>query len=152
MPYGPRIVRDVSTIRADDAISDLLSHLSDAVVFRANDVDDDWAHVAAELKAAFDASQPAAVAGHPIVYIVSSDALLGRTGAGNAMVATGILSAARTLAVELARAGVPVNVLGVRRETPSATIATWAKRLLEPGGPTGELVQLGGTQIGKALP
>jgi NAD(P)-dependent dehydrogenase (short-subunit alcohol dehydrogenase family) len=139
-------------IRADDEIAALLAHVTDAVVFQANDVDDDWNHVATELKAAFDATRPAAIEGHPVVYIVSSDALLGRTGAGNAMVATGLLSAARTLAVEMARARVPVNVLGVGPDTQPATIATWAERLLEPGGPTGELLQLEGTQIGKALP
>ena len=68
------------------------------------------------------------------------------------MVATGLLSAARTLAAELKRDGVPVNVLGITPETPVEAISTWVGRLLEPGGPTGELVQLGGTQIGKALP
>jgi hypothetical protein len=141
-----------ATIRTDDSVADLLSDVNDAVVFQVNEVDDDWAHIATEMKAAFDATRPAAIAGHPVVYVVSSDALLGRTGAGNAMVATGLLSAARTLAAEMARAGVPVNVLGVTAETPAAMIATWVRHLLEAGGPTGELVQLGGAQIGKALP
>jgi hypothetical protein len=43
-------------------------------------------------------------------------------------------------------------VLGVTPDTPVGMIVTWVGRLLESGGPTGELVQLGGTQIGKALP
>ena len=147
-----RIVHEVpATIRTDDAIADLLDG-EHGVVFQATVVDDDWEHIAAELCAAFDATKPAAIAGDPVVYIVSSDALLGRTGAGNAMVATGLLSAARTLAAELKRDGVPVNVLGITPETPVEAISTWVGRLLEPGGPTGELVQLGGTQIGKALP
>lgn len=139
-------------IRTDDAIAALLSHLTDAVVFQADDVDDDWVHIAAELNEAFVATRPAAIDGRPVVYIVSSDALLGRTGAGNAMVATGLLSAARTLAVEMAKSGVPVNVLGVGDDAPPSIVAAWVERLLEPGGPTGELVQLGGAQIGKALP
>ena len=122
------------------------------MVFQANDVDDDWDHVAAELRSAFDATKPAAIDGDPVVYIVSSDALLGRTGSGNAMVATGLLSAARTLAAELRRDGVPVNVLGIAPDTPADVIVTWIGHLLTRGGPTGELVQLGGTQIGKALP
>lgn len=140
-----------ATIRTDDAIADLID-IDTGVVFQATEVDDDWDHVAAELRAAFDATKPAAIAGQPVVYIVSSDALLGRTGTGNAMVATGLLSAARTLAAELRRDGVPVNVLGVASDTPADVIVTWVERLLEGSGPTGELVQLGGTQIGKALP
>ena len=140
-----------ATIRTDDAIADLLD-LERGVVFQATEVDDDWDHVAAELRSAFDATKPAAIDGQPVVYIVSSDALLGRTGAGNAMVATGLLSAARTLAAEMRRDGVAVNVLGVASDTPAETIVRWVGRLLEPGGPTGELIQLSGTQIGKALP
>ena len=140
-----------ATIRTDDAIADLLD-IDTGVVFQATEVDDDWDHVAAELRSAFDATKPAAIEGRPVVYVVSSDALLGRTGAGNAMVATGLVSAARTLATEMRRDGVPVNVLGVASDTPADVIVTWIGHLLEPGGPTGELVQLGGTQIGKALP
>ncbi len=139
-----------ATIRTDDAIADLLD-IEEGVVFQANEVGDDWSHVAAELRAAFEASKPAAIASQPVVYIVSSDALLGRTGTGNAMVATGLLSAARTLAAEMRREGVPVNVLGITSDTPADVIVTWVQHLFEPGGPTGELVQLGGTQIGKAL-
>ena len=144
--------RDVpATIRTDDAIADLLD-IEHGVVFQATEVDDDWDHVAAELRSAFDATKPAAIEGQPVVYVVSSDALLGRTGAGNAMVATGLLSAARTIAAELRRDGVPVNVLGTAADTPADVTVTWIGHLLRPGGPTGELVQLGGTQIGKALP
>jgi hypothetical protein len=140
-----------ATIRTDDAIADLLD-IDEGVVFQATEVDDDWDHVAGELRAAFEATKPAAIDGRPVVYIVPSDALLGRTGTGNAMVATGLLSAARTLAAEMRRDGVPVNVLGIAPDTPAGVIVTWVGHLFEPGGPTGELVQLGGTQIGKALP
>ena len=145
-------MRDVpATIRTDDGIADLLD-IERGVVFQTIEVDDEWEHVAAELRSAFDATKPAAAAGDPVVYIVSSDALLGRTGAGNAMVATGLLSAARTLAAEMRRDGVPVNVLGIASDASAETIVRWIRRLLEPNGPTGELIQLGGTQIGKALP
>jgi hypothetical protein len=141
-----------ATIRTSADIDAHLDHLTEGVVFQQSDVGDEWADVAAELRAAFEVSKPAAVFGHPVVYIVSSDALLGRTGRGNAMVATGLLSAARTLAAEMRRDGVPVNVLGIGGDTPNETTATWVSLLLEQGGPTGELVQLGGGQIGKALP
>jgi len=87
-----------------------------------------------------------------VVYVVAGDDLLGRRGPGRAMVACGLLSAARTAAVEGARAGVPVNTLAVEADTPPATVAAWVARLLEPGGPTGELVRLGTAHLGKALP
>lgn len=142
----------MSTIRAPAPLSELLRGL-DAVVFAARAVDDDWASVRSELSDAYELSRGAAMDERPVVYIVSSDALLGRRGAGNAMVATGLLSAARTLAAEMARHGVPVNVVGVLDETPDTDVAAWVTRLATGGGggPTGELVQLGGSQIGKAL-
>lgn len=56
-------------------------------------------------------SRTAAQAEESFVYVVNHDDLLGRRGAGNAMVATGLLSAARTAAIEGARKGWTVNVI-----------------------------------------
>ncbi|MGH8875548.1 MAG: hypothetical protein ACRDVM_09920, partial [Acidimicrobiia bacterium] len=83
-----------------------------------------------------------------VVYLVDGPDLLGQRGAGRAMVACGLLSGARTAAIE----GVAVNVVAVEEGTPPAVIAVWAGRLLERDGPTGELVRLGGSHLGKALP
>ncbi|MEX2280842.1 MAG: hypothetical protein WEA76_12250 [Acidimicrobiia bacterium] len=112
-----------------------------------------WPSMLDSLTVVFEKSQAAAIAGSSVVYVVSSDALLGRTGPLDAMAANGVVSAARTLAAELRKAGVPVNCLGVGDDTPPAAVVEWAVRLLDAGvdGPTGELVQLGGAQIGKAL-
>lgn len=122
-------------------------------LFEAAHVSDEWEEVSAELFALFELSRAAAIEEIPVIYVVSSDALLGRSGRGNAMVATGALSAARTLAAEMRRAGVPVNVIGTTEETPTDALASWVRALSTsgPDGPTGQLVQLGGTQIGKAL-
>lgn len=113
----------------------------------------DWPSMLDGLTVVFEQSQAAAVAGSSVLYLVSSDALLGRTGPLDAMAANGMVSAARTLAAELRKTGVPVNCLGVSDDTPPAAVVEWAVRLLDagPDGPTGELVQLGGAQIGKAL-
>lgn len=144
---------DVRTIRTSDSLESELSDIEEGILFEAGSVSDDWEDVRAELVDAFDASSQAATHGVPLVYIVSSDALLGRTGTGNAMVATAILSGARTLALELTKAGVPVNVIGTTSTVDVTELAHWAQQLLRrSGGPTGELIQLGGTQIGKALP
>ena len=113
----------------------------------------DWPAVLDALTALYRNAKAAAAEGSPIVFIVSADALLGRTGPLDAMAATGVVSAARTLAAELRKQGVPVNCLATADDTPPDEVVTWAMRLLEvgPSGPTGELLQLGGVQIGKAL-
>jgi hypothetical protein len=83
------------------------------------------------------------------VYVVRYDHLLGRGGAGNAMVSTGLLSAARTAAVEGARKGWTANVLAVDEVT--ETFEAWASAL-ESGTVTGELIRFGSGHLGKALP
>lgn len=113
---------------------------------------DDWSEVSTELFGVYEFSQGAARAGKPLIYLVRTDDLLGRRGPGMAMVATGVLSAARTLALEMAKTGVPVNVLSVEEDTKSAAIDAWIRHLSAPDGPTGEIVRLGSGHIGKALP
>lgn len=141
-------------VRTREAVADALAPELNVAVFETRPVSDDWDEVREELFQLFELSRAAASEGVAIVYVVSSDALLGRTGPGNAMVATGALSAARTLAAEMKKAAIPVNVVGVRDDTPIEVLAFWIATLATAGagGPTGELVQLGGTQIGKALP
>jgi len=113
----------------------------------------DWQTTLDALTALYRTAKAAASQGSPIVFVVSADALLGQTGPLDAMAATGVVSAARTLAAELRKQGVPVNCLASADDTPTDEVVTWALRLLEagPSGPTGELLQLGGAQIGKAL-
>jgi hypothetical protein len=122
------------------------------VVYDASQPVDDWDGARFALMAAFAASQEAARNDLPIVYVVHGDDLLGRRGAPSAMVATGLLSAARTAAIELARAGTPVNVVAVGDDTGAATIERWTRILAERDGPTGELVRLDAGHLGKALP
>ena len=65
-------------------------------------VSDEWADIKAELDRAFQMSRLAAQAEESFVYVVHNDDLLGRRGAGNAMVATGLLSAARPCGFSIA--------------------------------------------------
>lgn len=101
----------------------------------------------------FRLSKAAAVENQSVVYIVGLDALLGRTGAAPAMAAAGLVSASRTLALELRKAGSRANTVVTTTESSTATVARWVVRLLEsdPDGPSGEVIHLGGAQIGKAL-
>lgn len=121
-------------------------------VFEATNVVTSWEDTRRTLSAAFELSRRAAQAESSFVYVVHADDLLGRRGAPSAMTATGLLSAARTAAIESARAGAVVNVVAVGDATPPAITARWVGRLLERDGPTGELVRLDPDHLGKALP
>ncbi len=139
---------------ADALVSECLTkgEPADGLVFAAAEVGDDWEEVLAELTTAFELTREAVRNEAPVVYVVAHDDLLGRRGPGRAMVATGLLSGARTAAVEQLKKGVAVNALAVEQDSDPASVATWVARLLEPGGPTGEIVRLGGAHLGKALP
>lgn len=122
-------------------------------IFRTRQVRDDWAEVRAELERAFNLSREAARAGQNLVYVVHHDDLLGRRGAGNAMVAAGLLSAARTAAIEGSRKGWTANVLAHDDDSDPELIDGWAERLAEDSfGVTGEVIRLGAGHLGKALP
>jgi hypothetical protein len=62
-------------------------------LFRAEEVGEDWIEVRSELERIFALSREAARQEESFAYVVRTDHLLGRGGAGNAMVATGLLSA-----------------------------------------------------------
>lgn len=112
-----------------------------------------WQSLSEDLTELYRVTRAAAVAGASVVFVVSGDALLGRTGPLDAMSAMGVVSASRTLALELRKGGAVVNCVATAADSPPDVTARWALRLLqaEPGDPTGTVVHLGGMQIGKAL-
>lgn len=122
------------------------------VIHWAGEVGQGWAEVLAELTRAFESSRAAAQTGDSIVYVIRQDDLLGRRGAGNAMVATGLLSAARTAALEGARKAWTANVVAYDEDVDRSSVEGWATRLLESEGVTGELIRIGPGHLGKALP
>lgn len=115
-------------------------------------VSDEWADIKAELDRAFQMSRLAAQAEESFVYVVHHDDLLGRRGAGNAMVATGLLSAARTAAIEGSRKGWTVNVIAHDDDADQEQVRDWANQMLDSNGATGELIRIGSSHLGKALP
>jgi hypothetical protein len=122
-------------------------------VFKAQPVGDEWLEVRAELVRAFEMSRAAAQKEESFVFVVHHADLLGRRGSGNAMVATGLLSAARTAALEGFRKGWTANVLAYDDDSDPILIDKWATRLAEDSeGVTGELIRLGSNHLGKALP
>lgn len=122
-------------------------------IHRAKQVGDDWAEVRAELDRAFQMSRTAARAEESFVFVVHHDDLLGRRGSGNAMVATGLLSAARTAAIEGSRKGWTANVIAFDDSADPDLVTEWAERLAgSSSGVTGELIRVGSSHLGKALP
>ncbi|MFP3882803.1 MAG: hypothetical protein ACLFRT_01500 [Actinomycetota bacterium] len=122
-------------------------------IHHAARVGDNWDEIRAELERAFHMSRTAAQAEESFVYVVHNDDLLGRRGAGNAMVATGLLSAARTAAIEGSRKGWTANVIAFDDDADEESVRAWAERLAQDSeGVTGELVRVGSSHIGKALP
>lgn len=120
--------------------------------FWAQTVGEGWNDIRAELERAFELSRQSAQAGQSFVYIVHHDDLLGRRGAGDAMVATGLLSAARTAAIEGSRKGWTANVIAYDDSASRAEVEQWAEWMLDSHGVTGELIRVGSTHMGKALP
>lgn len=122
-------------------------------IFRANQVGNVWTEVLSELERAFQMSRSAAQNEESFVYLVHHDDLLGRRGAGNAMVATGLLSAARTAAIEGSSKGWTANVIAYDDDSDPKFIEDWTERLAEDSsGVTGELIRIGSSHLGKALP
>lgn len=122
------------------------------VIHWAQEVTDNWDQVKGELTRAFQVSRAAAQSDESFVYVVRQADLLGRRGAGNAMVATGLLSAARTAALEGSRKGCTANVVAYDEGTDPETVRAWAQKLLDAGDVTGELLRVGAGHIGKTLP
>jgi hypothetical protein len=122
------------------------------VIHTAAEVGDAWPEIRDELTRAFGVARDAATKEKSFVFVVRQDDLLGRRGVGNAMVAAGLLSAARTAALEGVRKGWTANVVAIDNDAEPGTVEAWAHHLLEEGGVTGELIRIGPGHIGKALP
>jgi hypothetical protein len=123
------------------------------LVFVADDkTGEEWIEVATELTDAYRLAKQSLTNGLAVVFVVHNDDLLGRNGPARAMVATGLLSAARTAALEHRKAGVAVNVVAREQDTDPSLIARWCSLLMEGGLPTGTLIHLGSEHLGKALP
>jgi hypothetical protein len=125
--------------------------LSQGFLFWAETRIDTWEEAKAELSLAFEGSRASAQREESIVYIVSNDALLGRSGGPAAMVAAGLLSGARTAAVEGWKKDWTANVLAYEADQDPESVLQRAVKLLEDGMISGELVHLGPGHIGKAL-
>lgn len=121
------------------------------LIFWMDEIGDTWADARAELDSAFALSKSTAVEESSIVYVVRNDDLLGRNGPTRAMVSSGLVSGARTAALEGSRKGWTANVIAYDPGVEADSILDQAIALLKNGAVTGELVHLGPGHLGKAL-
>lgn len=138
-------------IRIPDGIEAGARPLEQGLVFWAKPGATTWDDARTELTEAFERSRDAARNEHSFVYIVTNDALLGRSGPADAMVAAGLVSAARTAAIEGWKKGWTANVVAFDDGHDPSLVLDRAVSLLEDGKVTGELVHIGPGHLGKAL-
>ncbi len=125
--------------------------LAEGLVFWAQTDHETFDLALDELTAAFKMSKETAIAEQSFVYVVGNDDLLGRNGPIPAMIAAGLVSAARTAALEGSRKGWTSNTLAYDDGADPSTVIAHASRLIEDGSVTGELIHIGPGHIGKAL-
>lgn len=107
-----------------------------------------WTDLEAELDRVFALSHAAAGLGVPIVYLVSEPAVWGHADPLTSALATALLGGVRSAAVELARAGVPANAVGVRPDEDPDRVARVVSFLLD-GDLTGQVILCGDTHLGR---
>lgn len=125
--------------------------MSEGRILWAARVDDGWEDIRTELDRVFQISRSAAQDEQSFVYVVQNDDLLGRGTTGGAMVAAGLLSAARTAAIEGTRKGWTANVIAVEADSDTETVEALAEYVMGSGVVTGDVIHVGPGHVGKAL-
>jgi NAD(P)-dependent dehydrogenase (short-subunit alcohol dehydrogenase family) len=120
-------------------------------VLRPASVGDDLDAVAPALTAAFAEVRAALEAGRPVAVALDAGDLLGQGSPLDAALATALLGMVRTLAIEGAKPGWRVNVVASGKGDEAAVEETVAI-LARSSFITGQLLQIGGANLGKVLP
>lgn len=123
---------------------------SELLVLRSASVGDDLDAVTPALTGAFVAAREALGAGRAVAVVVDARDLLGQGAPLDAAVATGLLGMVRTLAIEGAKPGWRVNVVA-GGEGDEAAVADTVE-LLASSSLTGQLLRVGGADLGKVVP
>lgn len=113
---------------------------------------EDFDTVREELVESFRLTKQAAAAGAPIVYVVCYADLMGQRGPLRAMLANGLLSAARSMGMEGLRGGRTANAVAFDEGSEAGTVAPWVAALLGTSDVTGEIVTIGPRHLGKVIP
>jgi hypothetical protein len=107
-----------------------------------------WEHLESELAEVFRLTHRAALAGMPIVYVVSEPAIWGHAAPLPSALATALLGGMRSAAVELARAKVPANAVAAGLYEDHDRVARSVAFLID-GAHTGQVLFCGDTHLGR---
>lgn len=122
----------------------------EVLVLRPGSVGDDLDAVTPALTEAFAEVREALEAGRPVAVVVDARDLLGQGLPLDAAVATGLLGMVRTLGIEGAKPGWGVNLVAGGEGDEAAVEETVA--MLAGSSLTGQLLQVGGANLGKVVP
>jgi hypothetical protein len=123
----------------------------DILVLRPGSVGDDVDAVTAALTGAFVEARQALEAGRRVAVVVDARDLLGQGSPLDAAVATGLLGMVRTLGIEGVKPGWSINVVAGTGGDEAAVEETVAM-LAGSSSVTGQLLQVGGANLGKVVP
>jgi hypothetical protein len=122
----------------------------DLLGLRPGSVGDDLDAVTPALTDAFGAARRALEAGRPVAVVLDARDLLGQRSPLDAAVATGLLGMVRTLGIEGAKPGWRVNAVAGSEGDEAAVEEAVA--MLAGSSLTGQLLQVGGANLGKVVP
>jgi NAD(P)-dependent dehydrogenase (short-subunit alcohol dehydrogenase family) len=120
------------------------------LVLRPASVGDDIDAVTPALTGAFAEAREALDAGRQVAVVLDARDLLGQGSPLDAAVATGLLGMVRTLGIEGAKPGWRVNVVAGGEGDEAVVEETVA--MLAGSSLTGQLLQVGGANLGKVAP
>jgi hypothetical protein len=123
----------------------------DILVLRPGSVGDDLDAVTPALTGAFVEAREALEAGRRVAVVVDARDLLGQGSPLDAAVATGLLGMVRTLGIEGVKPGWSINVVA-EAEGDEAAVEETVAMLARSSSVTGQLLQVGGANLGKVVP
>jgi hypothetical protein len=123
----------------------------DILVLRPGSVGDDLDAVTPALTGAFVAAREALGEGRRVAVVLDARDLLGQGEPLDAAVATGLLGMVRTLGIEGVKPGWSINVVAGAEGDEEAVEETVAM-LAGTSAVTGQLLQVGGANLGKVVP
>ncbi|HEY2055729.1 MAG TPA: hypothetical protein VGH14_17495 [Solirubrobacterales bacterium] len=120
------------------------------LVLRPGSVGEDLDAVTPALTAAFVAARDTLEAGRPVAVVVDAGDLLGQGSPLDAAIATGLVGMVRTLGIEGVKPGWRVNVVAGGEGDEAVVEETVT--MLAGSSLTGQLLTVGGANLGKVVP
>lgn len=111
-----------------------------------------WDEAEAELMDLFVLSKEAVVAHAPVVYLVETSAVLGRSAVLDSALANGLVGAARNIAFEGRRKDQYATVISVSAGQSAASVIEAVQFAVSTAAGSGQVVTLGAEHIGAMLP